>query len=54
MSTKVSTAANTTHHPEHLGDRAAMAALRAIIALQPATRETLDITGEFLRSNLGR
>jgi monoterpene epsilon-lactone hydrolase len=36
VSTEVPTAANTTHHPEHLADRAAMAAMRVVIALQPA------------------
>jgi len=32
MRIKVSTAANTTHHPEHLADRAAMAAMRATVS----------------------
>jgi hypothetical protein len=35
MSPHVSTATNTTHHSEHLGDRAAMLAMRTMIALQP-------------------
>jgi epsilon-lactone hydrolase len=35
MSTDVSTATNTTHHSEHLADRAAMFAMRMVIALQP-------------------
>ena len=35
MSTDVSTATNTTHHSEHLADRAAMLAMRTVIALQP-------------------
>jgi len=35
MSTDVSTATNTTAHTEHLADRAAMLAMRAVIALQP-------------------
>jgi hypothetical protein len=35
MSPDVSTAANTTHHSEHLADRAAMLAMRTMIALQP-------------------
>jgi acetyl esterase/lipase len=35
MSPDVSTATNTTHHSEHLADRAAMLAMRTMIALQP-------------------
>ena len=35
MSTGVSTRVTTTFHPEHLLDRAAMLAMRAMIALQP-------------------
>jgi epsilon-lactone hydrolase len=35
MSTEVSTRATTKFHPEHLLDRAAMLAMRAMIALQP-------------------
>jgi epsilon-lactone hydrolase len=35
MSTDVSTATNTSHHSEHLADRAAMLAMRTVIALQP-------------------
>jgi acetyl esterase/lipase len=39
MNTEVSARAATTFHPEHLLDRAAMLAMRAMIALQP----TLDL-----------
>jgi epsilon-lactone hydrolase len=35
MSPDVSTATNTTHYSEHLADRAAMLAMRTMIALQP-------------------
>ena len=35
MSPDVSTATNTTHHSEHLADRAAMLAMRTMMALQP-------------------
>jgi epsilon-lactone hydrolase len=48
MSTDVSTATNTTHHSEHLADRAAMLAMRTVIALQskadlgPAGRAAFD------------
>jgi len=35
MSPDLSTATNTTHHSEHLADRAAMLAMRTVIALQP-------------------
>jgi epsilon-lactone hydrolase len=35
MSPDVSSATNTTHHSEHLADRAAMLAMRTMIALQP-------------------
>jgi hypothetical protein len=48
-------------HLEHLADRAAMLAMRAMIAVQPpadlglaGVGEARDITGDFLRSNLGR
>jgi hypothetical protein len=52
------TPAYETHHREHLLDRAAILAIRAMLALQPAApnlvllqaaREALDIAGEFLR-----
>jgi epsilon-lactone hydrolase len=36
MSAEARVSANSTHHREHLVDRAAMLAMRAIIALQPA------------------
>ena len=36
MSTVAPALANSTHHPEHLADRAAMLAMRAMIALEPA------------------
>jgi epsilon-lactone hydrolase len=35
VSTALSTVANTTYHPEHLADRAAMLAMRTVIALHP-------------------
>jgi epsilon-lactone hydrolase len=35
MSPDVSTATNTTHHSLHLANRAAMLAMRTMIALQP-------------------
>ena len=35
MNPDLSTATNTTHHSEHLADRAAMLAMRTVIALQP-------------------
>jgi hypothetical protein len=35
MSVDTSVSANATYHPEHLADRVAMVAMRAIIRLQP-------------------
>jgi epsilon-lactone hydrolase len=35
LSTALSTATNTTYHPEHRADRAAMLAMRTVIALHP-------------------